>query len=105
MFDEYEGFDCRKQKKLSISDHGFHFVLESMKLKRILLDQLWVQRFEGIELLEDLFKHLNVVNSVNTGTNYKVKFGNPKFNSNAGSLKDLKFSKIRLNLIPKSQCH
>lgn len=48
-----------------------------MKLKRILLDRLWVQRYEGIELQESLFKHLDVITKVNIGRNFKDKFGNP----------------------------
>lgn len=46
-----------------------------MKLKRILLDHLWTQRKEGIDFLEDLFKHFDKINSGNIGRNLCKKFG------------------------------
>lgn len=65
------------KKNLLITEHGFQLVLKCMKLKRVLLDHLCVQRSEGIEYLEELLYHFDGINEVNIGRNYKVKFGDP----------------------------
>lgn len=62
---------------LSIQDHGFQFMFKCMKLKRILLDNLSVQRDEGIAFLEELFKHFETIDEVNIGRGYRSKFGDP----------------------------
>lgn len=67
----HKRFNCWKSKdklkKNSNIDHGFFF--QCMKVNRVLLDHLWTQRKEGIDLLEDLFKHFDAINSVNIGRN------------------------------------
>lgn len=70
-------------KKLSFSDsspklvdHGFQFVLKCMLLKGILLDHLWHKRDEGINYLEDLLYHFDIINALNIGKDYKERFGN-----------------------------
>lgn len=67
-----------ESKNLSVLDHGFKFELKCMQLNRILLDHLWFQRSEGIEILEELFRHFEVMNEVNIGSGYIKKFGNPE---------------------------
>lgn len=108
--------DAGNKKQLSIIDYGFHFVLKCMKLKCILLDQLWVQRCEDIEILEDL---IDVVSYVNINMNYKVKFGDAKVNSDGcwisilvgmnifyhSHVDSMPADPIAMNHISKSQCH
>lgn len=43
-----------------------------MKLTKILLDHLWIQRKEGTDFLEDLLIHFDVIN---IGKDYGKKFG------------------------------
>lgn len=39
---------------------------------------LSIQRTDGIELLEELFKHFSVINEDNIGKDYRNKFGDPE---------------------------
>lgn len=78
----HKSFNCSSVAKSPVSseflvENGFQFVLKIMLLKAILLDHLWQFRVEGLNFLEDMLLHFNVVNAPNIGKGYKARFGDP----------------------------
>lgn len=71
------------------------------------IDHLWYKRHEGINYLDDLFYHFDIINAPNIGKGYNDKFGNPEeffgksdffFNKSDSSEKNLVDSSILDNL-------